>query len=133
MFTTDVTDKGLRRLVRRVGKELIFDLLDLRRADVDGQGMGGRTDDVDRFEADIRAELDRKPPFTIADLAVNGHDIMGMFSIEPGKKVGDVLDYLMERVLDEPALNTRKNLKAIAAEYYKKDIECNNSHKETDQ
>jgi len=70
MFTTGVTDKGLRRLVRRVGTELIFDLLDLRRADVEAQGMGGNTDDVDEFEADIRDEMSRKPPFSLHDLAI---------------------------------------------------------------
>jgi tRNA nucleotidyltransferase (CCA-adding enzyme) len=59
MFTTQVTDKGLRRLVRRVGVPLIFDLLDLRRADVIAQGMGGTTEDVDLFEQQIREELDR--------------------------------------------------------------------------
>ncbi|MFQ6009292.1 MAG: CCA tRNA nucleotidyltransferase, partial [Candidatus Zixiibacteriota bacterium] len=41
MFTTNVTDKGLRRLLRRVGVDLIYDLLDLRRADVVAQGRGG--------------------------------------------------------------------------------------------
>ncbi|MFQ5499820.1 MAG: CCA tRNA nucleotidyltransferase, partial [Candidatus Zixiibacteriota bacterium] len=37
MFTTDVSQKGMRRLIRRVGVPLIFDLLDLRRADVVAQ------------------------------------------------------------------------------------------------
>jgi len=54
MFTSEVTDKGLRRLIRRVGKELIFDLLDLRRADVIAQGMGGTTEDIDVMEQRMR-------------------------------------------------------------------------------
>ncbi len=120
MFTTDVTDKGLRRLVKRVGVDLIFDLLDLRRADVVGQGMGGTTDDVDRFEADIKAELKKKPPFGLSDLAIDGSDIMRMFEIPPGPTVGEVLDYLMERVLDDPQLNTKEQLEEIATEYYQK-------------
>ena len=41
MFTTAISDKGVRRLVRKVGLPLIPDLLDLRRADVVGQGKGG--------------------------------------------------------------------------------------------
>ena len=88
MFTTGVTDKGLRRLVRRVGVPLIFDLLDVRRADVVGQGMGGKTDDVDKFEADIRAELERQPPFSVSDLALDGGAIMELFSIGPGPAIG---------------------------------------------
>ena len=133
MFTTDVTDKGLRRLVKRVGVDLIFDLLDLRRADVVGQGMGGTTEDVDQFEADIKAELANKPPFSISDLAIDGNDVMRMFSIDPGKAVGDVLDQLMERVLDDPSLNTREKLTSLAEEYYQKNIQCNNSDKEPNE
>jgi tRNA nucleotidyltransferase (CCA-adding enzyme) len=119
MFTTAVTDKGLRRLVRRVGVDLIFDLLDLRRADVIAQGMGGRTDDVDEFERNIREELDRKPPFSHRDLALDGRDIMRMFDLAPSPLVGEILDHLLEEVLDEPAHNTRDQLETIARNYFK--------------
>ena len=118
MFTTAVTDKGLRRLVRKVGVDLIFDLLDLRRADVVAQGMGGRTDDVDVFEQQIRDELSRKPPFSFSDLALDGRDIMGLFGITPGPLVGEILDHLMEQVLDDPGRNTKESLETLARDYY---------------
>ncbi len=118
MFTTDVTDKGLRRLVKRVGTDLIFDLLDLRRADVEGQGMGGKTDDVDQFEAAIRAELAKKPPFGYSDLAVKGRDLMTLFSIEPGPAIGKILAYLLDQALDDPSVNTRDKMTELARAYY---------------
>lgn len=135
MFTTDVSEKGLRRLIKRVGKDLIFDLLDLRRADVQAQGMGGSTDDVDQFESDIRAELDRKPPFTISDLAIDGHDVMRLLKIAPGPTVGRILDRLMDVVLDDPAANTREKLESFAEEFYRGIIEGSNntSDEGTDQ
>lgn len=120
MFTTDVTDKGMRRLVKRVGIGLIFDLLDLRRADVEGQGMGGTTEDVDEFETDIKAELERKPPFSLSELALNGEDIMEMFELQPGKRVGEILNHLMEQVLDDPSSNTREQLESFAKTYYQR-------------
>ncbi|MBU0982256.1 MAG: CCA tRNA nucleotidyltransferase [candidate division Zixibacteria bacterium] len=134
MFTTGVTDKGLRRLVRRVGVELIYELLDLRRADVIAQGMGGTTEDVDEFEANIRDELLRKPPFGYSDLALNGDDIMAMFKLAPSREVGEILDYLMEKVLDNPEDNTRDILETYAREFHKSQIEANDigSCKETD-
>lgn len=122
MFTTDVTDKGLRRLVKRVGQDLIFDLLDLRRADVVAQGMGGTTEDVDRFEADIRAELAKKPPFSLTDLAIGGRQVMEMFDLSPSPAVGDILDHLLESVLDNPELNTPDTLASLAREYYQQHI-----------
>jgi putative nucleotidyltransferase with HDIG domain len=114
MFTTQVTDKGMRRLVRRVGTDLIFDLLDLRRADVYAQGKGGSTDDVDELEARIRAEIDKKSPFGLKDLAVNGSDLIGELGMTPGPEIGRILNQLLEVVLDDPAQNTRETLLAEA-------------------
>jgi tRNA nucleotidyltransferase (CCA-adding enzyme) len=119
MFTTDVTDKGLRRLVKRVSVDLIFDLLDLRRADVVGQGMGGTTEDVDQFESDIKEELSKQPPISINSLAINGTDLMNSLKLKPGKEIGMILDYLLEQVLDNPELNDVEILKSKAEKYYK--------------
>ena len=122
MFTTDVTDKGLRRLVKRVGVDLIFDLLDLRRADIHAQGRGGTWEDVDQFEQNIRDELAKKPPFSISDLAIDGNDIMKMFDIAPGPMIGAILNHLMEDVLDNPEDNSREKLESIAREFYQRNM-----------
>jgi len=109
----------MRRLIRKVGQGLVFDLLNLRRADVAGQGKGGRTDDVDEFEQRIREELERKPPFGLADLAINGNDLMREFNLEPGKVIGEILDYLLELVLDFPEKNDYDVLIEEARAYLK--------------
>jgi putative nucleotidyltransferase with HDIG domain len=129
MFTTSVTDKGLRRLLRRVGENLIFDLLDLRRADVKAQGRGGITEDVDRFEQQIREELSRKPPLTVSDLALDGYDIMKMFDLPPGPMVGRIINHLLECVLDDPENNTREKLTLLAKEYFKQVKQTNGKEK----
>lgn len=110
MFTTQVTDKGMRRLVRKVGTDLIFDLLDLRRADVYAQGKGGKTDDVDELQARITAEIEKKSPFGLKDLAINGTDLMRELSMPAGPAIGKVLHELLEIVLDDPGQNTREAL-----------------------
>jgi len=117
MFTTDVGPKGLRRFIRRVGQRLIPDLLDLRRADVVAQGMGGTTGDVDRMEEAIREEIERKAPFGRSDLAVNGQAIMAAFCLEASPLIGEVLNHLLEKVLDDPAENQPDILLRHAGEY----------------
>jgi len=117
MFTTDVTDKGRRRLIRRVGQDLIFGLLDLRRADIIAQGKGGSLDEVDDFEKEIREEIERRPPFKVKDLAVNGHDLMKAFDLEPSPLLGRILNYLLETVLDHPEENERDRLIELAGQY----------------
>jgi putative nucleotidyltransferase with HDIG domain len=121
MFTTGVTDKGVRRLIRKMGKELVFSLLDLRRADVVAQGKGGSTRDVDELEERIRLELEKQPPFGLKDLEVKGNDIMDAFKIAPSPLVGQVLNYLLELVLDTPELNKKERLMK-EAEFFLKNI-----------
>ena len=121
MFTTGVTDKGVRILIRRMGEELIFSLLDLRRADVVAQGKGGSTQDVDELEERIRLELERKPPFGLKDLEVGGNDIMSRFDLPPSPLVGQVLNYLLELVLDNPELNQKERLMK-EAEFFLKNV-----------
>lgn len=117
MFTIPPTDRGLRRLVRKTGVDLIFDLLDLRRVDVIGQGMGNKTDDVDEFEKRIREELERKPPFSVTDLDLDGREVMELFDIPESPKVGEILSYLLELVLDEPEKNKRETLIQAVKDY----------------
>lgn len=46
---------------------------------------------------------------TVRDLAINGKDLMDM-GIEQGPKIGEVLGGLLDKVLDDPALNTKDRL-----------------------
>lgn len=110
MFATQVSDKGVRRLIRKVGIPLIYDLLDLRRADVHAQGKGGSTEDVDLLQSRITAEIEKKSPLGLKDLAVNGGDLMRELAIPPGPTIGRVLHDLLEIVLDDPERNNRDDL-----------------------
>jgi tRNA nucleotidyltransferase (CCA-adding enzyme) len=117
MFQAPETEKGLRRLIRKVGEDQIFTLLDLRRADIVAQGKGGSSKDVDEFEKIIREEMAKKPPLSTRDLAINGDDIMSEFGLAPGPLVGRVLNHLLEAVLDEPGLNQRETLIRLARQF----------------
>ncbi len=52
----------------------------------------------------------------LADLAVDGDDLMRALGLGPGPALGRLLDDLLERVLVDPMLNERARLLAIAAE-----------------
>jgi tRNA nucleotidyltransferase (CCA-adding enzyme) len=118
MYTDRVTEKGLRRLIRNVGEDLIFDLLELRRADVKAQGRGKTGKDVDRFKRRIQEELERKPPLSVSDLQIDGHDVMGLCKIPPSPMVGKILNHLLNMVLDDPEFNQREKLLEEALSFY---------------
>lgn len=129
MYTDRVTDKGLRRLIRNVGEDLIFDLLELRRADVKAQGRGKTGKDVDRFKKRIQEELERKPPLSVSDLEIDGHDVMELCKIAPSPMVGKILNHLLEKVLDEPDFNQRDKLIEETFSFYNREKRKNDSER----
>ena len=54
----------------------------------------------------------RKDPLTRGELAVSGSDLQALGA--RGTQVGEMLAALLERVLEEPGLNTRDSLVALA-------------------
>ncbi len=117
MFSESSGDKGVRRLIRAVGTDLIYSLIALRRADTAAQGMGQDPSEVDAFEKKVTAEIEKKSPFGLKDLAVDGKDIMEEFGLSEGPKIGRILARLMDLVLDNPELNERKTLLGEAKNY----------------
>ncbi len=111
MFTIDenITDSAVRRFIRRVGLENVADMMDLRV----GDRLGGGTQVAEswrllKFKDRITAELN--PPFSINDLAIDGNDIMKELGVEPGPKIGEILQKLFEEVDENLDLNTREHL-----------------------
>lgn len=111
MFDTgpEFTDKALRRFARKIGVPLIFKQIDLRIADNRGGAHPQNIKKPLNLRRRIREELDRKAPFGLKDLAINGNDLI-QNGYAPGPKIGEKLNELLELVLDEPELNTREEL-----------------------
>ena len=109
-FTVDErqTDSAIRRFIRNVGKENLQDMLDLRVGDRLGGGAKETSWRLEKFKKRL-IEV-QKQPFTVADLKVNGFDVMKIFGIQPGPKVGQILNLLFEEVVEKKLENTRENL-----------------------
>lgn len=102
------TDSALRRFVRRVGKENISKILALRIGDRLG---GGARETSWRLEL-YKKRIDdvQQQPFTVADLHVNGYDVMTAYGVKPGKIIGEVLDALFAEVEAGTLPNEREAL-----------------------
>lgn len=112
MFTVDehITDAAVRRFIRRIGVNNVKDMMDLRV----GDRLGGGTQTAESWRLKLfkkRVEEQLAPePFSIKDLAVNGHDIMEVLQIRPSKKVGEILQILFEEVDEDLEKNNREYL-----------------------
>jgi tRNA nucleotidyltransferase (CCA-adding enzyme) len=69
---------------------------------------------VQELAARADAILARGDALAVGDLAISGGDLMKALGIAPGRRVGEILAGLVERVLDEPGLNERERLIEIA-------------------
>jgi tRNA nucleotidyltransferase (CCA-adding enzyme) len=120
-YTPDWTDGTVRRFVRRVGPDVLPALFAVREGDVTGRGFGedpeGELGELRRRIAAVAAE---DAAMGVGDLAVDGRDVMRILGVAPGREIGVYLERLLERVLDEPRLNTpaelERLLKELAAE-----------------
>ncbi len=103
-----------RRFLARNGDELAFDLLDHKRADLLGKrGTEGEPPPLEELErlAAFREVVrrERSSPHRLADLAVNGADLIEL-GYRPGPQLGRTLQDLLRDVVDDPSLNTRDEL-----------------------
>lgn len=109
-FTVDEnqTDSAIRRFITNVGLEYIEDMLALRVADRLGGGASETSWRLEDFKKRL-VEV-QKQPFSINDLKINGKDIMEKLSIKPGPKVGEILEKLFNKVVENKVPNERESL-----------------------
>ena len=117
MFTPgkDLSDKALRRLIKRVGEHNVEELILLRRADIIGSGMENDLAEWDELFNRIQQEL-KGGTFSRENLALDGHDLINEFKVNPGPRMGEILDQLLEKVLDDPGLNNKEQLSELVKE-----------------
>ena len=103
------TDKALRRFIRNVGLENVEDMMDLRI----GDRLGGGLQQPESWRLKLfrkRIEEVLKKPFTVADLKVNGNDVMELLNLKAGVEIGKILKKLFEEVLEDSNKNEREYL-----------------------
>ena len=105
----------IRRWLNRLGPEAFFQLLEVKRADNMGQApekVQDRLAELDEIKAKAEQILAERQCLTLKDLAVDGRDVIAV-GVEPGPKVGQVLDGLLAQVLSGEAPNEREALLKI--------------------
>jgi len=109
-------DAAVRRFLAKVGPAAVEDLFALREADNVGSGLPADTEDLAELRERIDAEIARGPLLDRTALVIDGTDLMRELGLSEGPALGRLLDALFERVVEEPALNDRTALLALARE-----------------
>lgn len=112
MFFSDpeqITLSAVRRMIRNVGEENIWDLLNLRICDRIGTGRPKEQPfRFRKYKAMVEEAL--RDPISVGMLKTDGNRIMERFHVQPGPRIGFILHALLEEVLEDPTRNTEGHL-----------------------
>lgn len=112
MFFSDtemITLSAVRRMIVNVGRENIWDLMNLRVCDRVGTGRPKENPyRLRKYKAMIEEAL--RDPISVSMLKIDGNTLMSKYNLKPGPIIGNILNALMEEVLEDPKLNNEEYL-----------------------
>ena len=118
LLTAPASDATLRRWAATAGRTRIAPLLRLASALWAAErGAGTDAPSAERLRSTYRraVRIAYRDAIEIGDLAVDGDDLQRA-GVRAGPTLGKILHALVQRVLDDPSLNTRDRLVALALE-----------------
>jgi tRNA nucleotidyltransferase (CCA-adding enzyme) len=99
----------VRRFLSRVGPQRAGALLALAEAEagaLTAPAAGRARGEVKKLEREISQIRRAAPALVTQELALDGRAAMAILAVGPGPHVGEALRHLLDRVLDDPGLNT---------------------------
>jgi tRNA nucleotidyltransferase (CCA-adding enzyme) len=112
-------EKSIRKAVAAIGVDLFEPWLQIKAADISAQNPDKSMDrlaHLDLVKVLFHKILREKQCLTLKDLAVRGKDLMEI-GIPQDKKLGEVLQKLLDAVLEQPELNNREQLIELAKRF----------------
>ncbi|MBU6430926.1 HD domain-containing protein [Patescibacteria group bacterium] len=113
--TEQITLSAVRRMIANVGKDNIWDLMNLRICDRIGTGRPKESPyRLRKYRAMIEeAMID---PVSVGMIKIDGNRLIKILEITPSPKIGYILHALLDEVLENPKLNTEEYLEKRAME-----------------
>jgi hypothetical protein len=114
MFFSDtelITLSAVRRIIKKVGVENIWLLMNVRECDRVGMKKKETPYRLRKYFAMIEEAL--HDPISVGQLKINGEYMIKELGIKPGPRMGWILHALLEEVLDAPEKNTVEHLSEL--------------------
>lgn len=113
--TEQITLSAVRRLISNVGKENVWDLMNLRVCDRIGTGRPKENPyRLRKYKAMVEEAM--ADPISVGMLEIDGTVLIKELGLAPGPKIGNILHALLEEVFEDPKLNTKEILLKKAAQ-----------------
>lgn len=106
------TPKTVKRWLNKIGEEQLLRLLDIRMADILAHAEGTQESRIERCVAVrelMNSIISEEQCFAIKNLLIRGTDILNL-GVPQSKLVGEILNYLLDRVISGELDNKREVL-----------------------
>ena len=116
----DMTAAGLRKAIHKVGEDYFPLLLKIIYADTMAKSDYAKERLLPSYEnvcALYEESLAAQDCVSLKTLAVKGKDLIDA-GVKPGPQMGKILNQMLEKVLDDPDLNTKEALLALLPELH---------------
>lgn len=111
------TDSAIRRFISNVGEEHVDDLFKLRIADASANPKSVFDPvEISALQERIAEVRSKDMALKITDLNITGNDLEAI-GIEKSPIMGEILRFLLEKVIDDPLLNEKQQLLELAKGY----------------
>jgi tRNA nucleotidyltransferase (CCA-adding enzyme) len=112
--TEQITLSAVRRVIQKVGKDHIWELMEIRECDRVGMKKKEAPYRLRKYHAMIDEVL--RDPISVAALAIDGEVLIKELEMKPSRRMGWILHALLEEVLEDPKRNNLEYLKERALE-----------------
>jgi len=106
--------EDIRWSLHRLGYELFEDYLKICKTDKDNENI---LKDIYEIEDGYKKIREKNHAFEISMLDITGRDLMDM-GIQKGPEIGEILEYLLKKVIKSPELNNKNSLMALVKEKF---------------
>lgn len=116
-----ITERSIRRILMKLGEKDTFLLFEINRADAKAQAkhqIAERLERTDMLEAKTKEIISKNECFSKKSLAISGKDLIAL-GVPEGRKIGIVIDRLLNEVVDQKTVNIKSALLKRAFEIYK--------------
>ena len=109
----------VKKMINRLGKENMERYFQVLRADKKAHKPPYDFKQIEEMERSFQEIVEKQLPISLKDLDIKGKDLIEI-GIEQGKRIGEILNYLLNQVLEYPEYNTKEKLLELALEYKKR-------------
>lgn len=113
--------KNVRKYMSSLGEDAFRDLLTVKEADILAQNpifYGDRHMHYEMLKNIADEIIKDEECISKDDLAINGKDLINEFGLKQGKLIGEIIDYVLDAVVQNPYINTKTELFEIVKNKY---------------